>query len=287
MKVGDYILTINRKELTPNKINFMHNKDYIFRTKNSKSQSKVSTNSNTCGKKIYDSTTDLKGIKKFCLDKQVSSLKSIYNISIKTSIIHSKKLELVKNQLKKLKADEIQEKINKCKSAKQREKKIFSKKEYDKKKLLINHLKLNKEKETKEKKARIIDLKSKEEYKNRQREIHIAKNSERKMKEIKDRKREWSAHIKREREKRKEENKKKRERIKKMDAEIKKRKKQNEKVKNLMMIEQLEKKIKIQEEINAKLLKKIIDFQDICMGKIDKLHKKRNLMDIINDKAKH
>ena len=148
-------------------------------------------------------------------------------------------------------------------------------------------MKLNKEKETKEKKARIIDLKSKEEYKNRQREIHIAKNSERKMKEIKDRKREWSAHIKREREKRKEENKKKRERIKKMDAEIKKRKKQNEKVKNLMMIEQLEKKIKIQEEINAKLLKKIIDFQDICMGKIDKLHKKGNLMDIINDKAKH
>ena len=71
--------------------------------------------------------------------------------------------------------------------------------------------------------------------------------------------------------------------IKKIDDDIMKRKKENEKHKNLLIIEQLEKKIKLQEEINGKLLGKIYESKKIGLGKIDKLNKKGKLTDVINE----
>jgi hypothetical protein len=285
MKVGDFILIINKNAFTPQKRKDIHmyNKDYILGTKNSKSQSKISTNSNTGRATVQNIKSKPNNLSKFCLkDKKISLLNSRYHSSLKYSIIKSNELELLQKKVKILKAEEKKARTIQCKSAQQDKKKEIIEKEYEKKQTLKQKLQNLKKKEEREKQNKIKDIKCKEEYINIQRRKNNAKNFKKKRKEIKDMKRELQYHISVERFKRKEENKRKKEFIQKIDDDINKRKQQNEKHKNLLIIEQLEKKIKLQEKINGRLLEKIDELEKIGLGKIDNLNKIGKLMNAIS-----
>lgn len=286
MKEGDFILTINKNIVfTPQKRKNIHkySREYILGSKNSKSQSKLSTNSNTGCAPVQNNQSELKSLSKFCLEDKISLLNSRYNSSIKNSIVYSGQLELVQNKIKILNAEENKVKTVQCKSDQQKKKNKRIKKEYEKKQSIIQKIRDLKEREEREKKNKIRDLKWKEEYINNQRQRNNEKNFKKKRNEIKDMKKELWYHISNERDRRKEENKRKKEMIKKIDDDIMKRKKENEKHKNLLIIEQLEKKIKLQEEINGKLLGKIYENKKIGLGKIDKLNKIGKLTEAIKD----
>ena len=149
MKEGDFILTINKNIVfTPQKRKNIHkySREYILGSKNSKSQSKLSTNSNTGCAPVQNNQSESKSLSKFCLEDKISLLNSRYNSSIKNSIVYSGQLELVQKKIKILKAEE-REKKNKIRDIKWKE-------EY-----INNQRQRNNEKNFKKKRNEIKDMK--------------------------------------------------------------------------------------------------------------------------------
>jgi hypothetical protein len=239
---------------------------------NNKNKSKTSSNfhNNYSNKKPNNKNSYLTPkTKKY--KNYVDSLNSIYNTSIKKTIINLKEFDLQQKKQKVLQAKELKNKTIKSKSEELEKKRKRIKIENIKEKILIEKSKKLKEKENSEKKKKIKDLKEENinrfeqtiKERNRHYKILIKNNKLIKMQILQD--------ILDEKNKIKEEKQKKIDLIKQIDFDILKRKKDNEKYKKKIIIEQLKKEIKLQKEFNRKLSDKIIKLQDKGLGIIEKL----------------
>lgn len=209
--------------------------------------------------------------KKYTFDNHFSTLNSIYNTSIKNSIIKSKEFDLVQKRLKYLEAKELKIKTIKSKSEELEKKKNRTKIENIKQKILVEKSKKLKEKENYEKKKKIKDLKKENinrieqaiKERDRHNKIIAKENKIIKMKILQD--------LSDEKNKIKEEKQKKKDLIKQLDFEILKRIEDNERYKKKIMIKQLEEEIKIQNDFNRKLSDKIKKIKEKGLGIIEKL----------------
>ena len=276
MKEGDFKVSVDQKLLSSprhRRVIRMFEKEFILLTNFNKSKyNTTSHNSNNSNKKSINGNSEhisrTTMSKHFLLNNDITLLNLKYKNSLKNSIIHSKNLDLLKKKVKILEAEEHKIESSLCRSQELERKKIRTKNETIRQKSLIKNYRRLREKEMEEKKSKVKDLRDKEnnriksnkKYKKINSDNCAVKKNEMKQKILED--------LSKEKDKINEENQRKINYIKKMDIDILKRKMDNEKRKKIIMIEQLEKEIKLQEQFNQKLLGKINKYKKTGIRKI-------------------
>ena len=279
MKVGDFIVSAEPELLSSpqhRRVIKMFSKEFILLTNSIKSKyNTTSHNSNNSNKKSINRNSDFtprsKRPKHFHLNSDLILLNSKYKNSLKNSIIHSKKLDLLEKKVKILEAEEHKIESSLCRSQELKRKKIRTKNENIRQKSLVKNFRRLREKEMEEKKSKVKDLRDREnngiEANKKNKKINsdncAVKKNEMKQKILED--------LSKEKDKINEENQRKINFIKKMDIDILKRKMENERPKIIIKMEQLEQNIKIQEQFNKKLLDKIRKYRKIGLRKIERL----------------
>ena len=279
MKEGDFKVSIDQKLLSSprhRRVIRKFEKEFILPTNFNKSKyNTTSHNSNNSNKKSINGNSEYTPRAKlstyFLLSSDITLLNLKYKNSLKNSIIHSKNLDLLKKKVKILEAEEHKIESSLCRSLELERKKIRTKLESIRQKSLIKNYRRLREKEMEEKKSKVKDLRDKEnngiknnkKYKKINSDNCAVKKNEMKQKILED--------LSKEKDKINEENQRKINFIKKMDIDILKRKMDNEKRKKIILMEQLEKEIKLQEQFNQKLLGKINKYKKTGIRKIIRL----------------
>ena len=279
MKEGDFKVSVDQKLLSSprhRRVIRKFEKEFILPTNFNKSKyNTTSHNSNNSNKKSINGNSEYtpraKLSKYFLLGSDITLLNLKYKNSLKNSIIHSKNLDLLKKKVKILEAEEHKIESSLCRSLELERKKIRTRLESIRQKSLIKNYRRLREKEMEEKKSKVKDLRNKEnngiknnkKYKKINSDNCAVKKNEMKQKILED--------LSKEKDKINEENQRKINFIKKMDIDILKRKMDNEKRKKIIMMEQLEKEIKLQEQFNQKLLGKINKYKKTGIRKIIRL----------------
>lgn len=212
-----------------------------------------------------------KRTKPFYLNTDVKLLNLKYKNSLKDFIIHTKNLDLLEKKHKILDAENHKIKSSLCRSQELERKKVRTKNENIRQKSLIKNFRRLREKEMEEKKSKVKDLRDKEnngiennkKYKMINSDNCAVKKNEMKQKILED--------LSKEKDKVNEENQRKINFIKKMGIDILKRKIDNEKRKKTIFMEKLKQEIKMQEQFNQKLLRKINKYQKTGIRKIERL----------------
>ena len=279
MKEGDFKVSVDQKLLSSprhRRVIRKFEKEFILPTNFNKSKyNTTSHNSNNSNKKSINGNSEYTPRAKlstyFILSSDITLLNLKYKNLLKNSIIHSKNLDLLKKKVKILEAEEHKIESSLCRSLELERKKIRTKLESIRQKSLIKNYRRLREKEMEEKKSKVKDLRDKEnngiknnkKYKKINSDNCAVKKNEMKQKILED--------LSKEKDKINEENQRKINFIKKMDIDILKRKMDNEKRKKIILMEQLEKEIKLQEQFNQKLLGKINKYKKTGIRKIIRL----------------
>ena len=200
---------------------------------------------------------------------EIFKLSSRHKNSIQNCIFFERNLDLLEKQMKKLNEEKrkIMCKINTTQNIEKFKEK--NKENYKKKKNFISNLIKERQKEMEEKKFKVKMMKNQENTRFKNIVIFKKINSENLSERKRLLKRKILQDISEEKNKLNKEKKRKIDLIKKVDDDILKRKKETEKRENLIKKEKLEQEIKIQENFNKKLAKKIYEYQKIGLEKIN------------------
>ena len=215
-------------------------------------------------------TPKLKRFKNNKSNNYLSALKSVYENSIKSSIINLNRFSLIQKKIKILEDKEKKDIVSKLHTKELTKKLNKTKAENIKQKLLMQNYKILKEKEENERKIIVKNLKAKNDIRIDKSKKERNMNNEKIAKENKILKIRRLNDALNEKNKIREENLKKKDLIKKIDAEISRRKEQSERLKNKILIEQILKEIKLEEELNRKILKKIKQYEKIGLNFVEK-----------------